>query len=58
MWSARAGHQMVLQEEIRILRQRQNRFSESKPEEDDRLQEAERLKQVLQERMELRERQK
>jgi hypothetical protein len=46
-----------LEKEIRTLRQQLNRFSEINPEEYSRLQEAERQKQVLEERMELRERQ-
>jgi len=46
-----------LEKEIRTLRQQLNRFSEINPEEYARLQEAERQKQVLEERMELRERQ-
>ncbi|MCX5947691.1 MAG: hypothetical protein NTY67_05765 [Cyanobacteria bacterium] len=46
-----------LKKEIRTLRQQLNRFSEINPEEYSRLQEAERQKQVLEERMELRERQ-
>ena len=46
-----------LEKEIRTLRQQLNRFSEINPEEYARLQEAERQKQILEERMELRERQ-
>jgi hypothetical protein len=46
-----------LEKEVRTLRQQLNRFSEINPEEYARLQEAERQKQVLEERMELRERQ-
>jgi hypothetical protein len=46
-----------LEKEIRTLRQQLNRFFEINPEEYSRLQEAERQKQVLEERMELRERQ-
>jgi hypothetical protein len=46
-----------LEKEIRTLRQQLNRFSEINPEEYSRLQEVERQKQVLEERMELRERQ-
>jgi exonuclease VII large subunit len=46
-----------LEKEIRTLRQQLNRFSEINPEEYSRLQEAERQKQVLEKRMELRERQ-
>ena len=46
-----------LEKEFRTLRQQLNRFSEINSEEDSRLQEAERQKQVLEERMELRERQ-
>ena len=46
-----------LEKEIRSLKQQLNRFSEINPEEYSRLQEAERQKQVLEERMELRERQ-
>ena len=46
-----------LEKEIRTLRQQLNRFSEINTEEYSRLQEAERQKQVLEERMELRERQ-
>jgi len=45
-----------LEKEIRTLRQQLNRFSEINPEEYSRIQEAERQKQVLEERMELRER--
>ena len=46
-----------LEKEIRTLRQQLNRFSEINPKEYSRLQEAERQKQVLEVRMELRERQ-
>ena len=46
-----------LEKELRGLRQQLTRFSEINPEEYARLQEAERQKQVLEERMELRERQ-
>jgi hypothetical protein len=46
-----------LEKEIRTLRQQLNRFSEINPEEYARLQEAERQKQILEEHMELRERQ-
>jgi hypothetical protein len=46
-----------LENEIRTLRQQLNCFSEINPEEYARLKEAERQKQVLEERMELRERQ-
>jgi hypothetical protein len=46
-----------LEKEIRTLRQQLNRFSEINPEEYARLQEAERQKQVLEQQLELRERQ-
>jgi hypothetical protein len=46
-----------LEKEIRTLRQQLNRFSEINPEEYARLQEAERQKQILEQQMELRERQ-
>jgi len=52
-----AAKKKQLEKEIRTLRQQLNRFSEINPEEYSRLQEAERQKQVLEERMELRERQ-
>ena len=46
-----------LEKEIRTLKQQLNRFSEINPEEYSRLQEAERQKQVLEQQLELRERQ-
>jgi hypothetical protein len=46
-----------LEKEIRTLKQQLNRFSEINPEEYARLQEAERQKQVLEQQLELRERQ-
>jgi hypothetical protein len=46
-----------LEKEIRTLRQQLNRFSEINPEEYARLQEAERQKQILEQQIELRERQ-
>jgi hypothetical protein len=46
-----------LEKEVRTLRQQLNRFSEINPEEYARLQEAERQKQVLEQQLELRERQ-
>ena len=46
-----------LEKEIRTLRQQLNRFSEINPEEYARLQEAERQKQILEQQMELRDRQ-
>ncbi len=46
-----------LEKEIRTLREQLNRFSEINPEEYARLQEAERQKQVLEQQLELRERQ-
>ena len=46
-----------LEKEIRTLRQQLNRFSEINPEEYARLQQAERQKQVLEQQLELRERQ-
>jgi hypothetical protein len=46
-----------LEKEIRTLRQQLNRFSEINPEEYARLQEAERQKQILEQQMDLRERQ-
>ena len=46
-----------LEKEIRTLRQQLNRFSEINPEEYARLQEAERQKQLLEQQLELRERQ-
>jgi hypothetical protein len=47
-----------LEKEIPTLQQQLNRFSEINPEEYSRLQEAEHQKQVIEERMELRERQR